>query len=97
MLGGSHGPPHDGGDDRSAPEDSDDLSLSETKARASDAATALAAALENEGRDPKRIVQAFRSLYTLCCHLDELEESGETDDEPEEEDSKEEDVAKDEE
>jgi hypothetical protein len=77
MLGN---PKHDEGEGESEASEGD-LSLSETKARARDAATAFAASLENEGRDPKRIVQAFRSLCTLCMHLDELEESGEPEDE----------------
>ncbi len=76
MLGGSKG-----GDD--AYEDDGDLSLSETKDRANDAATAFASALESEGRDPKRIVKAFCTLMTLCSHIEELEESGEKDDEEE--------------
>jgi hypothetical protein len=75
MLGG--GAPGGEGDS----EEEGDLSLSETNARARDAATAFAASLENEGRDPKRIVDAFRSLLTLCQHIDELEESGEEEDE----------------
>ncbi len=74
MLGG--GKPK--GDDY---EEDGDLSLSETKARAEDAATAFAASLE--GGDAKAIVKAFCTLSTLCHHLEDLEESGETDDEEE--------------
>lgn len=60
-----------------------DLSLSETRARAEDAATAFASAVD--GKDATKIVKAFCSLKTLCDHLEELEESGETDDEPKDE------------
>lgn len=77
-MGTDEGDPDDGGGD---------LSLSETKARAEDAATAFADAVE--AKDPKRIVKAFAALSTLCGHLDELEDAGEKDDE---EEPKEEDV-----
>ena len=56
-----------------------DLSLSETKARAEDAAVAFQNALDT--KNPRKIVAAFCSLSVLCNHLDELEESGEKDDE----------------
>lgn len=76
MLGGKHSE----GRDSDYKEDGD-LSLSETRARAEDAASAFAASLEMSGRDPARIVKAFCALKVLCDHLEELEESGETDDE----------------
>lgn len=76
MLGGAK---HDDA------EEDGDLSLSETKALAEDAASAFADAVG--AGDPKRIVKAFCALSELCRHLEELEESGEADDEeePEEE------------
>lgn len=57
-------------------EEDGEQSLSEVKARAEDAATALAAAVG--AKDAKKIVDAFCSLQTLCGKLSELEESGET-------------------
>ena len=56
-----------------------DLSLSEAKKSAEDAATAFADAVE--AKDAKRIVKSFHALYDLCEHVRELEESGETDEE----------------
>lgn len=70
------GMPKDEGDD------SED-SLAETKARAEDAAGAFASAVA--GKDAKKIVKAFCVLQTLCGKLTELEESGESDEEPKEE------------
>ncbi len=72
MLGSAKHEPSD---------DEGELSLSEAKSSAEDAATAFAAAT-SEG-DAKKIVSSFRSLCTLCAHLDELEESGETYDDEE--------------
>lgn len=54
-------------------------SLSEVRARAEDAAVAFAAAVA--GKDPKRLVKSFCALQTLCGKLEELEESGETEEE----------------
>lgn len=72
MLGSAE-PKEGGGGDS-------EMSLSEAKSRAEDAATAFAASLEMEGRDPRRILKAFRTLSTLCAKVEELEDSGETDD-----------------
>ena len=77
MLGGApklDGAKHYADDDSEA----GDMSLSETKMRAEDAATALAAALE--AKEPKKIVAAFCALTVLADHLAELEDSGEKDD-----------------
>ncbi len=78
MLGGhASGGRHD---DEGDPEgEQGDLSLSETKARAEDAATAFADAVE--AKDARRIVKAFCALGELCRHLEELEESGESEEE----------------
>jgi len=60
-------------------EDSAEQSMGEVRAAAEDAAHALADALQ--AKDAKRIVRAFCSLSTLAGKLDELEDSGETDEE----------------
>jgi hypothetical protein len=65
-----------------AEESGADLSLSEAKASAEDAAHAFADAVQ--AKDGKRIVRAFRALCTLCGHLDELEDAGESEDAEEE-------------
>jgi len=51
--------------------------LAEAKSSAKDAATALASAVA--AKDADGIVRAFRSLSTLCKEIDELEDSGESD------------------
>lgn len=53
--------------------------LAEAKASAKDAATAFASAVAS--KDADGIVRAFRSLSTLCKECDDLEESGESDEE----------------
>ena len=60
-----------------------DLSLSEAKASAKDAASSFASAVS--AGDADKIVTAFGALAELCAHVRELEESGETDDEEAEE------------
>jgi hypothetical protein len=85
MLGGGHSlAPKSKGSSYDSEEEKDetDLGLSETKARAEDAASAFADAVE--AKDAARIVKAFGALATLCEHLEELEESGEAEEETEE-------------
>ena len=86
MLGAPHAAPKKSKapsyDDSEEEKDETDLGLSETKARAEDAASAFADAVE--AKDAGRIVKAFGALATLCEHLEELEESGEAEEETEE-------------
>ncbi len=70
MLGGAK---HDDAEDS----DSGELSLSEAKSSAEDAATAFADAVES--KDAKRIVKSFGALAELCAHVSELKDSGEKD------------------
>jgi hypothetical protein len=53
--------------------------LSESKAAGLDAAKALAQAVAS--KDAEGIYRAFRSLSTLCREADDLEESGESEEE----------------
>lgn len=66
-------------------DDDGEMSSSEARERAEDAAMAFANAVE--AKDAKRIVKAFGSLSTLCGHLDELGDEYEEDEKKDEEES----------
>lgn len=64
----------------SAEEDEAEPGVSESKAAALDAAKALASAVAS--KDAEGIYRAFRSMSTLCKEVDELEDSGESEEPP---------------
>lgn len=78
MLGGGHS-----GGASSKGDEPEESGASETRARAEDAATVFADAVE--AKDARRIVKAFSSLSTLCDKLNELADSGEEESEDAEE------------
>lgn len=65
-----------GGKSEDGAEDSGEPGMGESKSAALDAAKALGSAVAS--KDPDAIYRAFRSLSTLCQGVDDLEDSGES-------------------